>query len=85
MIGGDGPFPRKPDPAGLRHLIAEAGVESSTTLMVGDSAIDWRTAHAASARSCTVRYGFGFDGFPVDDATDGDVFIDAPADLLGHL
>ena len=85
VIGGDGPFPRKPDPAGLRHLIAEAGVESSTTLMVGDSAIDWRTAHAASARSCTVRYGFGFDGFPVDEATDGDAFIDAPSDLLGHL
>src|SRR5207244_11254992 len=25
VIGGDGPLPRKPDPSGLRHLIARAG------------------------------------------------------------
>jgi phosphoglycolate phosphatase-like HAD superfamily hydrolase len=66
-------------------LIGQAGAESSATLMVGDSVIDWRTAHAASVRSCTVRYGFGFDGFPADAATDADAFVDAPAELLGLL
>ena len=26
IVGGDGPHPRKPDPAGLRHLVSRAGV-----------------------------------------------------------
>src|SRR5207253_399067 len=26
VVGGDGPFPRKPDPTALRHLAAQAGV-----------------------------------------------------------
>ena len=26
IVGGDGPFPRKPDPGGLRHLISRAGI-----------------------------------------------------------
>jgi phosphoglycolate phosphatase len=59
-IGGDTHHGRKPDPAGLNHLIAEAGGDASTTVMVGDSAIDLRTARAAGTRICLVRYGFGF-------------------------
>ena len=26
VVGGDGPFPRKPDPGGLQHLVSRAGV-----------------------------------------------------------
>ena len=62
VVGGDGPLPRKPDPAGLQRLAAEAGVGSAEVLMVGDSDIDARTAYAASASSCLVRWGFGFEG-----------------------
>ena len=61
VVGGDGPFPRKPDPAGLRHLMARSGVDAGATLMVGDSAIDLNTARAASTTVYLVRYGFGFD------------------------
>ena len=64
VLGGDGPFPRKPDPAGLRHLSARADVPAESTLLVGDSLIDWRTARAASTPMCLARYGFGFEGFP---------------------
>jgi phosphoglycolate phosphatase len=85
VLGGDGPFPRKPSPEGLEHLMAEAGVGSATTLLVGDSVIDWRTAHAAGAASCVARYGFGFDGFPTGVLTEGDRQIDHPADLLPLL
>jgi len=82
VIGGDGPFPRKPDPAGLRHLIARAGATAASTLLVGDSVIDWKTARAASAHVCLARYGFGFEGFPLDEIAPGDRTIDSPDALI---
>jgi phosphoglycolate phosphatase len=85
VVGGDGPWPRKPSPDGLAHLMGSAGVSPETTLLVGDSVIDWRTAHAAGASSCVARYGFGFDGFPVDVLRPEDRLIDRPAELLALL
>ena len=82
VLGGDGPLPRKPEPAGLQHLASAAGVAISSTLLVGDSAIDWETARRASARICLARYGFGFQGFPLEQIRAGDGVIDSPADLL---
>jgi phosphoglycolate phosphatase len=82
VYGGDGPFPRKPDPASLRHLMQSAGIDASRMLFVGDSLIDWRTARAASTSICVARYGFGFDAFPADTLTADDLAIDAPDDLL---
>ena len=83
VLGGDGPFPRKPDPRGLLHLMAAAGIPASQTLLVGDSLIDWRTAREARSAICVARYGFGFEGFPVDRLGPDDRVIDRPADLLG--
>jgi phosphoglycolate phosphatase len=85
IVGGDGPFPRKPAPAGLHHLIGQAGVSPSETLLVGDSVIDWRTAHAAGTSSCVARYGFGFAGFPIGDLETNDFLIDRPGDLSAVL
>ena len=82
VLGGDGPFPRKPDPAGLRHLSARANVAAEATLLVGDSLVDWRTAHAASTPVCLARYGFGFEGFPRHELGRTDHLIDTPAELL---
>src|SRR6185436_2365586 len=82
VVGGDGPFPRKPDPAGLVHLTARAHVDASATLLVGDSIVDWRTARAAATPICLARYGFGYEGFPRDELAASDRLIDAPADLL---
>jgi phosphoglycolate phosphatase len=82
VIGGDGPFPRKPDPAGLRHLITRAGVGAESALLVGDSVIDWRVARGASTAVCLARYGFGFESVPAEDIGPADRIIDAPADLL---
>jgi len=81
-VGGDGPFGRKPDPDGLRHLMAEAGVEARDTLMVGDSTIDLLTARAAGARTCLVRYGFGFAALDRTRLGGGEVFADAPSDVV---
>ena len=81
-IGGDGPFARKPDPSGLQHLTARARVAASSTLLVGDSLVDWRTARAAGTPICLARYGFGYEGFPREELGALDLQIDVPADLL---
>ena len=41
------------------------------TLLVGDSVVDWRTARAAATAICLARYGFGFDGFPIEAISSG--------------
>ncbi len=58
-IGGDSPFPRKPDPSALRHLMTESGASADRTLLVGDSMIDVQTARNAGVRMCVALYGFG--------------------------
>ena len=82
VVGGDGPFPRKPSPSGLQHLAAAAGATAEATMLVGDSVIDWRTARAASTAICIARYGFGFESFPVAALGPADRLVDAPEELL---
>jgi len=82
VIGGDGPFPRKPNPAGLRYLADAARVRVESALLIGDSVTDWRTARAALMPVCLARYGFGFEGFPIDELGPEDLTIGAPADIL---
>jgi len=60
VIGGDGPYPRKPNPEGLRAIMTKANAAQERTLLVGDSAIDLETARQASVPCCLVSYGFGF-------------------------
>jgi phosphoglycolate phosphatase len=62
---------RKPDPAGLRRIAEEAGVEPAASVMVGDSAIDIRTGRGAGTLTAGVTYGF-----------DAASFRDDPPDLL---
>lgn len=42
---GDGPYPRKPDPASLRHVMNELGTQAA--IYVGDSETDAATAQAS--------------------------------------
>ena len=58
VIGSDGAFPRKPNPAALLALMDRAGATPQRTLMVGDSGIGYETAKSAAARCCLVAYGF---------------------------
>jgi phosphoglycolate phosphatase len=82
VIGGDGPFPRKPDPAGLQRLYERANVAASETVLVGDSLIDWQTARNAGTAICLARYGFGFREFPKDILNGRERLIDRPIDLI---
>jgi phosphoglycolate phosphatase len=85
VMGGDGPFPRKPDPRGLAHLMALAGAPADTTVLVGDSVVDWRTASAASTRVCLARYGFGWEGFPVDQLDANAWVVDSADGMRRYL
>lgn len=81
VVAGDHRFPRKPDPEGLRHLIACAGVAAAETLLVGDSWVDLQTARAAGTGVCLARYGFGFVNIPAEERV-GVLTIGRPEDLL---
>jgi phosphoglycolate phosphatase len=64
IIGGDGEYGRKPDPAGLMSLRALA--PGDPIVMVGDSPADWKTAEAAKVPFVFARYGFGASKFGGD-------------------
>lgn len=82
VIGGDGPFPRKPDPEGLLHLARAAAVRVESVVMVGDSDIDLRTARAAGTHVCLARYGFGFETVNTQELATTERVIATPRDLL---
>jgi phosphoglycolate phosphatase len=57
VYGGDSFLMKKPDPLGLNTLMDEAGVLPHETLMIGDSAVDVKTARNAGAWSLGCSYG----------------------------
>jgi phosphoglycolate phosphatase len=82
VVAGDGPHPRKPDPQGLRSLMADHQVRPEQTVLVGDSPIDAATARAAGTAFCAARYGFGAANA---GALPGDTYVDHPRDLATAL
>jgi phosphoglycolate phosphatase len=60
IIGGDSPYGRKPDPAGLRALME---ADEGPSVMVGDSPADSRVAAAARCPFVLAAYGFGVEKF----------------------
>jgi phosphoglycolate phosphatase len=82
VIGGDTTMPRKPAPDALLALARDTGVPPGSTLMVGDSRIDFETARNAGAQICLARYGFGWEYFPLDRLDGTERLIDSPRDLL---
>ena len=57
IIGGDSLSTRKPDPAGLQHLVQLTGTARERTLLVGDSPVDVATAANAGIDFCGVGWG----------------------------
>jgi phosphoglycolate phosphatase len=78
VIGGDGPWTRKPDPAGLRSLRVHA--DGGPIVLVGDSPIDAETAARAGSPFVFAAYGFGAAAFDVH-AVPTPFVAAAPADL----
>lgn len=82
VVAGDGELGRKPEPAGLQHVMRHLGTPADRTLLVGDSAIDLETARRAGTWICLARYGFGFRADAI--ALRGDEFlVDTPAAIEG--
>jgi phosphoglycolate phosphatase len=85
MVGGDGPWPRKPAPDGMRFLMSEAGAVSDEAMLIGDSGVDLQTARNAGARICLARYGFGFADLPLTELHGDESLVEDPADILRVL
>jgi phosphoglycolate phosphatase len=85
VVGGDGPWPRKPAPDGMRFLMEQAGAAPDETVLIGDSAIDLQTARNAGVRICLARYGFGFADLPATDLRGDESLVDGPAEISGVL
>src|SRR5690242_17160440 len=85
VFGGDGPYPRKPDAQGLQALAQAAGADPGAAVLVGDSAVDLRTARSARTQICLARYGFGFASVPPGELRGDEWIIDAPLELLPRL
>jgi phosphoglycolate phosphatase len=85
VIGGDTPYGRKPDPAGLFALLARADVANEDALMVGDSLNDLLVAEAAGVPSCLARYGFGYALIPEDERLIATCSIGSVTELMEML
>jgi phosphoglycolate phosphatase len=71
-IYGGNSFPKKkPHPMGIEKLVEESGAARERTVMVGDSAVDVRTARNAGVQACGVAWGF-----------QPETFADAPPDFV---
>jgi phosphoglycolate phosphatase len=83
VYGGNSFHTKKPDPAGVQNLMAEAGAQPEATVIIGDSDVDMITARNAGIYSLGVTYGLA--PHTLEDAPP-DVLIDHPrelADVLG--
>lgn len=56
VVGGD-EVPRKPDPAGIRGILARQAVDPRLAVLVGDSLIDLETARAVPVSFVPVGWG----------------------------
>jgi phosphoglycolate phosphatase len=80
-VGGDGPWPRKPAPDGLHHLMRQASAGPRETVMIGDSSVDLQTARNAGVRICMARYGFGFADLAADALIGDELLADSPGQI----
>lgn len=78
IYGGNSFEQKKPDPVGVETLLVELGFERERAMIVGDSAIDVRTARNAGVKVCGVTYGFQPETLAAEPP---DVVVDSLAQL----
>lgn len=66
IYGGNSFDRKKPDPVGVEQLLKDSGAARENAVMVGDSAVDVRTARNAQIRACGVTYGFQPETFEAE-------------------
>jgi phosphoglycolate phosphatase len=82
VYGGNSFDQKKPHPIGVETLLGESGIARDCTIMVGDSAVDIRTARNASVKACGVTYGFQPEGFLEDPP---DILVDNMTQLADYV
>ena len=78
VVGGDDFKTKKPDPEGLLFLGARAGVRPEEVALVGDSAVDIKTARNARAVAIGVRWGYDNEAMEREIP---DRMVESPAEL----
>ncbi len=78
IYGGNSFEQKKPHPMGVRALLSELGVAPACAMLVGDSAVDVRTARNAGIKVCGVSYGFQPESFREHPP---DMIVDRPEEL----
>ena len=82
VYGGNSFEQKKPDPVGVNTLLRDLGGAPSEAMMIGDSAVDVRTARNAGIWACGVSYGLGLAGMQADPP---DLMLDRMDQLPGYL
>ena len=83
ILGKRPGVPGKPDPAGLRLLLAELGSAPEESVLVGDGETDIRSARNAGIRCVAVSWGFRSREALLAEGPDA--LADDPAQLPGLL
>ncbi len=79
IYGGNSFEQKKPDPIGVETLLNETGAQRIRTMMIGDSAVDVRTARNANVQAVGMTYGFQPETL---EAEPPDILLDRMADLV---
>jgi phosphoglycolate phosphatase len=82
VYGGNSFEQKKPHPIGVQTLLVDTATDASRALMIGDSAVDVRTARNAGIACCGVTYGFQPETLVTDPP---DYLIDRMEQLLDLL
>lgn len=80
MAGQQEAVPRKPDPAGVEHILDVLGVKKEECLYVGDSEVDVLTGKHAQVRTVSVLWGFRTKEELT--AAGAETLIESPEELL---
>jgi phosphoglycolate phosphatase len=82
IYGGNSFAEKKPHPIGIDTLVTELNWQREDTIMVGDSAVDVRTARNAKVMACGVTYGFQPESLKADPP---DLLIDKMTELSDYV
>jgi len=82
VYGGNSFAEKKPHPIGIDTLVTELDWSRQSTIMVGDSAVDIRTARNAGVMACGVTYGFQPETLKSDPP---DLLIDNMIELADYV
>jgi phosphoglycolate phosphatase len=82
VYGGNSFVHKKPDPIGVNLMLRDLDLRPAEAMMVGDSAVDVRTARNSGVWSCGVTYGLGLEGMRNDPP---DIMLDSLTELPPYL